>query len=256
VRIALFSLATLCAGCIPVTDFDPVGGAAAISGSWLIDGAAPTEESCRALAQPFVDPGAEPAIPRVRVAFLDGQRSVPHSGLVFECVQDCSDDPECSPSAFDTRDNFVLAVGDWVARLEAIDGAGRVIATGPNVSAAVTASTDRVELPAVTFWSAMISAHAVIDGSTPSAQSCDSAGIALVQLSFEAATGEIGGRGMERCAAGGVGTRVQPGDYTVRLRALDEGGGLVGETVAETFSLGQGDRTYLNGGEPIELTSL
>lgn len=238
-------IAFACTGCIPVTDFDPVGNAASVSASWTVDGAAPSEASCRELVRPFANAGSEPGLPRVRVSFLDSERAVPHSGLVFDCAL----------GSFDTGENRVVAAGSWTVRLEAIDPAGRVIAVGPS---GVYEATDGGELALMEapFLSAIISARVAVDGAEPSAAACSELGVARIQLVFDAAGGAIANEDRELCSAGGIGTRVEPGaSYTVRLRTLDAANMTLAETEPETIAVEAGEHVELGGG-PIELREL
>jgi hypothetical protein len=242
-RLALTAL--LATGCIPVIDFDPVGMDSAISASWTIDGEAATEASCRELLRPFTNDGTEPEIPRVRVTFLDGERAVAHSGLMFSC----------SEGSFDTDTNRVVRAGTWTIRLEAIDPAGRVIAVGPaGLYTAEEQST--LVLDETPFLSGIISASVLVGGTEPSETACRELGVASLQIVFDAEGGLIASRQTERCTAGGIGTRVQPGGaYTVRLRTLDDANQPIAETEPETLTIEAGQHAMIGGG-PIELTDL
>jgi hypothetical protein len=253
---SLYALAlALTSGCVTVTDYDPVGNASAIAGSWTIDGATPTDVGCRDLMRSLVPADSEPPIPRVRVAFVDGDRPVPHSGLVFPCFDpECPTREGCVDGAFDTGQNLVVAAGDWMIRLEAIDDGGNTIAMRPE--APYTAIMDgRIELASTNFLSAVIDATIQIDGAAVTNASCERLGIVRIELVFDAAGGEVARTPpFEPCGAGAVGTRVAPGaSYTVHLRALDIDGATIAETAPETFDLAAGGRAQLAGGAPIEL---
>lgn len=242
-------------GCVQVSDFNPVGEAASISGAWTIDGAFPTTESCQAL-------GAS----QVRVTFLDGLRPVVHGALIFACAS-CSEASEAAcfsmrecmlggeVECFDTRPDAVVREGTWTVQLEATSGS-TVIAAGPRQ--VVNASPmGHIALEPVDFLSGRISATFTLNGSAPAFTTCDAAGIAVVELFFESAGGAIEGSGSETCTVGAVGVRVAPGaDYTVRLRALAADGTVVGETAPETFTIEPGEHATLAGGHAIELTTL
>jgi len=253
--LALAALATLSSGCVQVSDFNPVGSAASIAFAWTVDGAFPTTERCAELGASYV-----------RVTFVDGTRPVPHGGLLRNCATcaqgaptSCLTTMACmrggEVECYDTGDAKVVAEGDWTIRVEALDGSGNVVQASPE-SRQSTAS-GRIELPTTSFLSGRISADLLLDGSAPTFAACEAAGIESVELVFDAAGGEVAPDAIEACTVGGVGTRVAPdASYTVRLRALDPEGSVVGESAPETFLVGRGEAVTLNGGEPIELTAL
>lgn len=231
IAISLVSL-----GCVQVTDFDPVGHAASVSGAWTIDGALPSPESCALLGANVV-----------RVTFLDGLRPVVHGALVFPCASSCM--PDGTPECF--RSGVVVAEGTWTVRLEAASGTVRV-AAGPEQTIEATPE-GHVVLDTVAFYTARIDALFTVNGSEPTRESCDGVGIAAVELAFLAAGGAIAGAAAEPCPVGAVGVRVEPGSYTVALRALGPGGEVIVETVPETFELEPGEHATLAGGEAIDL---
>ncbi len=103
-------LATTLCGCIVNVDFDPVGSAASVQGSWTVEGAPPTAESCAEIAY-------------VRVRFFEDDERRDHAGLVFECAA----------GGFDTRPERVIAQGLWTVALVAIRADGSVVEMGPMV---------------------------------------------------------------------------------------------------------------------------
>jgi hypothetical protein len=244
----------LCAGCVEVVDFDPVGDTASIVFTWTIDGRFPTTELCEAAG-----------VSTVRIAFVDDGRPVVHGSLVRDCAT-CSESspPSCfaerpctrggEVECFDTEDERVVASGDWTIRVEAVDDGGNVVQASPQ--AVYSSATGRIEVMPAAFFSSAVSATVTIDGEAPTTMSCSDLGIETIQLVFDEASGAIATEPIEACAVGGVGTRVEPGTYTVRLRALDVAGAPLAETAPETFTLGTGERAVLNGDEPVELTGL
>lgn len=262
-RSGLAALATLrivaggilAGGCVDVTDFDPVGDAASIEFAWTVDGEFPTNESCEALGAAYV-----------RVTFVDDRRAVPHGGLLRNCASCAQGAPASCLNArpcmrggevecFDTEDQRVVAEGDWTIRLEAVDGSGAVVQASPE--AVYSTTSGRIEVAQASFLSGRISALVVLDGQAPTFAGCEDAGLATVELVFDAAGGEVAPGAIEPCTVGGIGTRVAPGaSYTVRLRALAADGSVAGETAPETFLIEPGQQVTLNGGEPIELTAL
>src|SRR5690606_7986332 len=130
-------------------------------------------------------------------------------------------------------------------RVEALDNSGNVIQASPE-SIQSTAS-GRIELPTTSFLTGRISAGLSLDGSAPTFAACEAAGIASVELVFDAAGGEVARHPIEACTVGAVGTHVAPGaSYTVRVRALDPEGSVVGESAPETFLVGRGEAVTLN----------
>jgi hypothetical protein len=250
VSLIAIALAFSSAGCVVLTDFDPVGTSATVRGAWTIDGVAPTEESCMKL-------GAS----QVRVAFLDEMRVVAHGALFLTCFNA----EAARNGSFDTGDASlggagpVVADGHWTVRLEAIDGSGNIVAVGPSVVVDVPAS-NVVALDAmgpVDFLTGTVSASFTIGGAAPTFASCEDAGIAEVMLVFaDLGTGRVAREAREPCAAGTVGTRALPGAiYTVSLRALDASGGTVGESTPSEVIPGTGSLSYL-AGSPFDLLAL
>jgi hypothetical protein len=230
-------VAVVSTGCVRVSDYDPVGNAASISGAWTIDGAAPTAESCRALGADIV-----------RVTFLDDSRPVVHGALIYPC------NTTCMESCFDTRPGLVVAGGEWTLRMEATRGA-EVVAVG--TAQVQSTEAGHIELEPAVFLSGRISARHQVDGSPPTYDSCRGAGVELVELTFDSAGGERAGAAREDCSVGAVGTRVAPGaSYVVRLRALGPSGEIVHESAPETVEVAVGEHVELNGGAPFELTAL
>ena len=101
--------AMLLAACIVQVEFDPVGAAASVQGSWTIDGAAPTAESCEAAEVRFV-----------RIRFFEGDEHRDHPRLVFDC----------SLGSFDTRPELVVGAGEWEVAPIAIRADGSEVASG------------------------------------------------------------------------------------------------------------------------------
>jgi hypothetical protein len=217
-----------------VSDLTPVGSAASISGAWAIDGVPPSASGCATLGANLV-----------RVVFVDELRAVAHGGLVFAC------DVPCEASCFDTRPNAVVAEGDWTVRLEALRGSEVVAASS---TTPVSTADGHIELERVRFWSGAVEASFAIEGAPPTYESCERAGIAFVELVFDAAGGEVASAAREACSVGGVGSRVEPdARYSAHLRAVDASGGVVRESAVETFDVSVGERHRLDGGARIEL---
>ncbi|MEZ4338856.1 MAG: hypothetical protein R3B82_19740 [Sandaracinaceae bacterium] len=109
-RAVPWILAVALSGCIVPVDFDPVGEASSMQGSWTIASATPTAESCGEIAY-------------VRVRFFRDEEHRDHHALVFEC----------SAGGFDTRPERVVAEGAWTVALVAIRADGSVVEQGPLV---------------------------------------------------------------------------------------------------------------------------
>lgn len=116
--------AIVLAGCIVQVEFDPVGSAASIQGSWTIDGAAPTAESCTAAEVRFV---------RIRF-FFEGDTHRDHAGLVFECLV----------GSFDTRPDLLIGAGEWELAPVAIRADGSEVVTGARQMADAGASAGHI----------------------------------------------------------------------------------------------------------------
>lgn len=110
VRALPWIVALALSGCIVQVDFDPVGEASSMQGSWTIAGAAPTADGCGEIAY-------------VRVRFFRGEEHRDHHALVFECPA----------GGFDTRPERVVAEGAWTVALVAIRADGSVVEQGPPV---------------------------------------------------------------------------------------------------------------------------
>ena len=106
--LLLSLLATTLSGCIVNVDFDPVGSASSMQGSWTVGGAPPTAASCGEVAF-------------VRVRFFEGEEHRDHAGLVFEC----------EAGGFDTRPDRLVAAGQWTVAPVAIRADGSVVEVGP-----------------------------------------------------------------------------------------------------------------------------
>ncbi len=108
--VALTGVLSLGSACIINATFDPIGTDRRAEGRWLVNGAAPTQESCAAAGIDFV-----------RVRFFDVSRTADHPRLVFPCAQ----------GSFDTRPDGVIAAEAWNIALVAIDAEGNAVVTAP-----------------------------------------------------------------------------------------------------------------------------
>ncbi|HJL17414.1 MAG TPA: hypothetical protein RMH99_17225 [Sandaracinaceae bacterium LLY-WYZ-13_1] len=249
--LGLFAAAL--AGCVSLYGFDPTGSDATIAGAWRIDGEPPSDDRCNAL-------GAN----RIRVTFVDDRRPYPHPQLFFECTATQPD--RTIPGTFDTRQSAggsgpVIRGGadeddptaTFDIRLEAIDGAGSVVAYGPTETVTVDRVTGdeepgHVDLGEVTFYTGVVSAAWELGGQSATRQRCEDAGIDRVRLSLSGG-GSVSREAEEPCVVGLVGTRVEPGPtYTARLEALDSSGAVVGTSAEETFEVGTGQECSLGAG--------
>lgn len=257
-RPALLILAAaLLGGCVQLTDLDPVGNAASISGRWTIDGHPPGTAGCARL-------GAS----RIRVTFLDDLRPVSHPGLFFQCNPSGGNDE----LGFDTRDGngAVVAQGCWTIRLTALDAVDARVAVGPSMPFLVpgedvdpagcsgTAVTDHIDLGTTDFLSASVIAATALAGARAGEVSCTDAGIEEVRIVFDDlgggrvdALGEAGVSMVSKpCSLGLLAARVLPGHtYVAHLETVDGSGGVTqGPTQSFEVGMSGGDRCYFGAG--------
>lgn len=229
----------LLAGCIQTGDFDPVGDAASIAGSWTVDGSAPSRDTCDALGASVV-----------HVTFLDNARPVTHSGLLFECREGSFDTDAPGGSG-----RVIAAPEDegapWRLRFEAVDGSNQVLAIGETVTVFVPA-TDKIIMPTANFMSSTLLAEFVVDGAEPNAERCAAAGFASVRLELDDANASAI---EDACSLGLVGARMTAGiEHTARLVATRADGSEV-RSDPVTFTSEAGVQTTLDG-SPFELSDL
>lgn len=232
-------LSVLLAGCIQTGDFDPVGDAASIAGSWTVDGIAPSRDSCDALGASVV-----------HVTFLDNARPVTHSGLLFECREGTFDTDAPGGSG-----RVIAAPEDdgapWDLRFEAVDSGGQVIAVGETFTVFVPA-TEKIIMPPANFVSATLLARFVVNGAEPNAERCADAGFASVRLELDDPAASAV---EDACQLGSVGARLTAGiEHTARLVAIRTDGSEV-RSAAVTFTSETGTQTILDG-SPFELSAL
>lgn len=262
------ALSLLLTGCVQLTDTNPVGRAASISGSWTIDGEEPSSTLCDRL-------GAS----RMRVTFLDGLRPVPHPGLFFQCdvTRPVSGEP-----GFDTRDasGAVVEQGCWRIRTDALDSGGTVVAIGtsdhvfvpgddvnmadcmPDGGTTVEVMGEHIGLPPTDFLSGELRVWTTIGGSRAGEASCEAEGIEDVTLTVTPqgsgrvdGLGEAGVAGASRsitqpCSLGLVVARLLPGDtYDVSVTLTDASGTMVGAPLGggQLTPTQAGDLCYPNG---------
>lgn len=232
-------LGVLLAGCVSLSDFDPVGNAVSIQGQWTIDGEAPTDASCAAL-------GAS----RIRVTFLDERRPVPHPGLFFSCTAS-SDGGEAG--VFDTAgrrgSGEVVAAGTWTVRLEAIDGTGAVVAIGESAEAVAEAGGAPIVVPVGAFYTGTVSARFAFGDQNANTTTCEAAGVETVALVFDdLGGGAVVGDSSVPCANGAVGARALPGfTYRAHLEALDAEGAVRFATDPQDLSVERGSECRIGG---------
>ena len=240
IGVALCALA-LAQGCIVLSDFEPVGAGAPIRGSWTIDGAAPTAQSCDAVGTDLAGATPRPGASLVRVVFLDGTRPVVHGNLIFQCVS----------GSFDTSGGDggtpqrLVALGQWMVRVQAIDGAGNVLDSG--ATQAITSESATIDLAPVDFGSAQISARWTVAGQPASVAGCDAAGVDEIEIAFSGTGAPPPHR--ELCAVGVGGRHLRPGTYDVTIRALGPGG-VVAMQGPQSVAVASGEHRQLG---PIDL---
>lgn len=231
------SLSLGVSGCIVDVIVDPIGQDASIAGSWTIEGAAPTAESCEALG-----------ITNVRVRFASGTETRLHPDLVFDCAA----------GSFDTRPRQVVADGTWVVQLVAINADGDQIAAGPTSTFDTIADDGHYDIPPVDFVPEVsvtrMAASWTINGATPDATLCGDAGIAEVWVEFLDAGGNpIDGETYRyACADGSFTEEIAPGDYAARIVAVDDTDTTLLMLMREDFTVAAGETFAFNNGDPIE----
>lgn len=215
--------------------FDPRGNDASVSGSWTIEGAAPTAASCDTLG-----------IDRVRLVFLNG--TTPYLDTTFEAA--------CEAGGFDTRPERVLRAGDYTVRFEAVRD-GEVVGQGAMTMVTATVGGHVTVAPAdftsgvfdprgtdatlVTGWT--------LNGRTPTSSACWAVGIDDVRVVLFAPDDTSYENGVEvlraPCAMGFIDTAptrvVRAGTYLVSLELLDEDDNLVGSYDTEDLYVVEAD---------------
>ncbi len=235
------AVAVNASGCIVEVTFDPIGRDASIAGSWTIDGAAPTQASCDAAG-----------ISRVRVRFFEGSDFRDHPDLVFNCAD----------GAFDTRPNAVVADGIWTMSLIPIDASGAVVVTDP-ATPRETFDTivvgGHIDLTPVDFGTpiaaSQYAASWTLNGTTPDATNCGEAGIDEVWVEFLDSAGAPIAGATDRfpCTQGSFTSALDPGDYAVRVMAIDSADAPIAMLLREDFTLTAGTTHTLFMGAPIDI---
>lgn len=227
-------------GCIVDVVFDPIGQDASIAGSWTIDGAAPTVESCEAAG-----------IDSVRVRFFEGSDYRDHPDLRFDC----------ETGSFDTRPQLLIADGVWTVQLVPIDASGAVVETDP-MPPRETFDTivvgGHIDMTPVDFATpAPLTQYAgswTINGETPDATNCGELGIDQVWVEFLDGAGAPidGATDQFACTDGSFILGLDPGDYSVRVIAVDAANAVLAMAMREDFTLLEGETHTLNMGNPID----
>jgi len=240
--IALLAAAIGVSGCIVEITFDPIGADASVEGSWTINGAAPTAESCAALG-----------ISHVRVRFFDGDRWADHPELVFSCTE----------GGFDTRPQAVVADGQWTMALVAIDADGDAIAMGPTQTVDTLAGGGHIALTPIDFMASGVTALAgswTIGGAAPTEASCTALGATEVHVQFLDDAGDPDPTATLKlaCADGSFVQEMQAGEYLVRLALVDAASGTLAMVEPQTVTIAEGMTTTLIpvdfAGEPFDPT--
>lgn len=162
---------------VPVVDFvsgyDPSGTDASVSAHWTIDGVPPTNATCTALG-----------IARVRIAAFHGTRAIELAPLTSLC----------GTGVIDTRPLAVLAAGDVVLQLQALDAHQTVLFSGAMVMEHLSVGPTHlalyddvpVDFASSTFdprgADATVGFSWTLDHQTASIDACDSVGAATVAL--------------------------------------------------------------------------
>lgn len=245
--VTLGSISFIALGCAVIADFDPVGDVARIDGQWLIDDRTPTEADCLLLRN-FEQ---SDATNRVRVTFLDGERPVAHSGLVFRC--------DVGNLQLAQQDNPVVAEGSWTVRLDALDSSGDVVASGPR-TAEQDASSGLLVAETANFYTRIVRARYHIHGQRANRSLCNDLGITDVRLTVRSIDGAASGTTTQHCLEGMIGLRVPPPQsddvqFEAELFTVDTAGTAILRASFGPFDLVQGEHVDLLGMdlEPIAL---
>ena len=202
--------------------FDPRGDDASVSGSWTLEGAAPTAASCSALG-----------IDRVRLVFLNG--ATPYLDTTFEAA--------CEAGGFDTRPERVLRAGNYTVRFEAVRD-GEIVGQGAMTMVTATVG-GHVTIAPADFTSGVFDPRGndatlvtgwTLNGRSPTASSCWAVGVDDVRVVLFAPDDTSYENGVEvlraPCATGFIDTAptrvVRAGSYLVSLELLDADDQLIG----------------------------
>lgn len=169
--------ASAIAGCVVEVTFTPIGNDFSLSGTWTLNGAAPTAAACNAAG-----------IARVGVIFIDGGVKYRFNEFEFPCSQ----------GSFDTRPRLVLADGVYQTQWQAYNASGAEI-TGMSMTPLPLDTTAlvpgaHINLAPVNYVTGnvfnpigdevSIAASWTINGVTPTVSLCAAAGIDEVGIAF------------------------------------------------------------------------
>lgn len=215
---------------VPVVDFvsgyDPTGTDASLSARWTIDGVAPSASACIALG-----------VSRVRIAALHGSQVVEIAELTATC----------DAGMIDTRPRPVLAAGDVVLQLQALDAHQGVLFAGAMAMLHVPSGPAHVSLyddVPVDFTSGAFDPHGsdattsfswTLDHQTATLDACDAVGATTVALVLYAPDDTARAHGVSiaeaPCHVGafdsGTTALVRAGAYLAAVEARDVGGHVV-----------------------------
>lgn len=232
--------------------FDPRGNDATVSGTWTVDGVAPSATSCAAIG-----------VDTVRLAFYNG--ATPFYDTTLEAP--------CAAGGLDTRPTAVLRAGSYTVRFEAWrDGA--LVGSGAMTTITATAGGHVTVAPA-DFVSgafdprgtdATLTTGWTLNGRTPTASSCWAVGIDDVRVVLFAPTDVAYEAGIEvaraPCATGFIDTAPMPviraGTYLVSIELLDAADQLIGsyEPTDGAFTVTPGSELDIAGPDFVFPTTL
>jgi hypothetical protein len=229
VRLAINDHTRVSTNFASATGFDPRGSDATAEASWTIDGATPSAASCAALG-----------VARVRVAFQNGATWYEHPDLTAPC----------SAGRIDTRTSPgpVIAAGDWVMQVQALDAAGAIVAQGMSADLTVPQQppVSHVVMDPIDFTGgafnpmgsdATVAGSWQLNGRMPTSDSCYALGIDRVRVALYAASDVAFENGVTiyqaQCSAGFFDSRPMPviraGRYLWAVEAVDAAGEIVAE---------------------------
>lgn len=224
--------------CLFVEPLPNPSNEATISGTWTIDGGAPTAAACRAAGLDTVE----------LVLYPPGG-----SAPVLRLAAPCTD------ATIDSRNADVfIAAGDYDVAFDGYRGSGRVAAGAPSLARLAANDHTRVSTnfsssvpPDPRGTDATIEARWTIDGTPPSSASCRALGISDIRVAFQTGTGWYEHPDLVvPCSVGSIDTRptavIRAGTWTLQIQALDAGGAIVGQGMMATVAVTPGSHVVMD----------
>jgi hypothetical protein len=224
--------------CIIVDPLPNPSDEATISGTWTIDGGAPTAAACNAIGMDTVElvlysPGG--TVPRLRLQ------------------------APCTAGTIDSRSADVfIGAGDYDVAFDGYLGGARVAAGEPSFTRLIAADHTRVSTNFVSGGGfdprgtdATVETSWSIDGVAPNSASCGALGITDIRIAFQ-----NGGSWYEHpdlvvpCSVGSLDTRPTPviraGTWTMQVQALDGSGAIIAQGMMANLSVTPGSHVIMD----------